>query len=266
MPSVESVDKSFVIVGGPSRSATDGVSAFLNLHDDVAAFSTAGLRPDRKPYYNDFKAAKKSCQPALSDNNLYNNYLKGKNLSSDIDKAKIIVLRRDHGEDTFEPLKSISDEYLETKLIYSLRRNLFNIFTSQAYNMLPRVEGSCETGRGAPITDWQIEQFHRNITRSFEMMAELIEKYPDDILLVDISHTEDPNFIAERRRYHQKILDFLGIESSFMQKQWIKELPPSNRRGPGEHESLQAFRLDNLKYTHTFDYLKDHKVFKMVTL
>ena len=200
-----------IIVGGPSRAGTNTVSAFLHLHDDITmyctpagafAFSAPGLWKQCQSVSGPARL-----QQAIRLNSRWPDIFSYKNkMVLDGMKTPIYGVRYDYAE---KMLEGKVDE-VPTYFVYCMR-NLKDLYLSQAFH------GFIKNG---------VEQFESNIQGSLDEVRKISKVFP-----IDVSEGAD----------YSGLIQWLGLEMTFYQKEWAEENPVTNR-AKGSYEAYMEFR------------------------
>jgi hypothetical protein len=238
--------KKFILIGGPSRSATNSVSMFLHLHDDVVIFGNgSGVHPvnEGMDFFGELlKVAYKGLQtPTIKNQDIRLQVItKNELLRDDIASMKdkpVFGLRWDYAETIFPMLLGImAKERRELKMVVTLR-NIFDVFKSQHHHNFIVLD----------IDNDPVIAFCRRVENSFIQLQYLKKKMSEKILFVDVT-------TPQARSEYIDILSFVGIEASDSQNDWIRDLPVTNDtiwegiKDPVEHDfsALEEMRLELL--------------------
>jgi len=212
--------KKFILIGGPSRSATNTISMFLHLHDDVVVYGTAaGLHPKNEGmnFFDKLIGRTKGIQTCVRKDVKAREHLVAKKdlLQNDIGLIReklVIALRWDYAESIFPLMLGIAHHHKrDLKMVVSLR-NIADVFKSQ-YNQKEAFLYS--------KTEDAIKTFNTRIENSFIILRDLKQKVADKLLFVDIT-------TSNAQYAYSAILDFIGIDYSELQDEWVRDLPTTN--------------------------------------
>ncbi len=248
---MDSIDK-FIVVGGPSRSGTNTIGAFLNLHEDIRGYSDANhveLGPDLITQLD----KQGTRQPAMCTHHPeFEDYLSHKN--NEDRSPRIVVLRLDYAETRpFEIIRESLD--MKVGLIYAVRADLFAVLCSQAWRGMINQKG----WGNKPITRDDLRQFEKRMLESFDAIKRLKSEYPGDVLIVDITNQ------FKARQYYEDILAFGGLSANQQQEKWMRLLPISNSGARSGNIVQEEYREWTEKHRYLDDelsVLREHEIYR----
>lgn len=246
--------ESLIVIGGPSRSGTNTIGAFLNLHEDVRGYSDANhirLGPDLIAQL-DKQGIR---QPAMCLHHPeFEDYLSHKN--NEDRSPRIVVLRLDYAETRpFELIRESLD--MTVKLIYALRADLFAVFCSQAWRGMVGGDWGDQ-----PITLDNLRHFIQRILESFGAIARLKSQYHDDVLIVDITNR------SKAGQAYGDILGFAGLDANRHQESWMRLLPISNagaRSGNIVQEEYREWTEKHRYLDNELSILREHEIYRCMS-
>ena len=211
--------KTFVIIGGASRSGTNSVSCFIQLNDNAVAFgSAAGPHPLNQKY--DFIKTlferRKGIQTPYVVNGYpdFEEYLQNKlerTIRDGVGDEEIISLRWDGGESIYPYMMGLVPKDVELKLIVCMRP-VFKIFRSQYFGGMLDTE-DVEQAKG---------KFRGRLNATYAHAEHIRSKMPEKVLFVDITG-------EHAVRDYGRILAFLELTANVYQLKWINQLPVTNK-------------------------------------
>jgi len=213
--------KTFVIIGGASRSGTNSVSCFIQLNDNAIAFgSAAGAHPlnQKQDFIKTLFEQRKGIQTPYVVNGYpdFEEYLQNKLeriIRDGVGDEEIISLRWDGGESIYPYMMGLVPKDVELKLIVCMRP-VFKIFRSQYCG------GMLDTKDVEPAK----RQFKIRLNATYKHAEHIRSKMPEKVLFVDITG-------EHAGRDYARIVPFLGLTPNALQFAWISQLPVTNKGG-----------------------------------
>ena len=212
----------FILIGGASRSGTNGISAFIHLHDEISIIHA--MEREQKFVLSKHDDLVEKCRTSkntiLSFGN--NDWMpifkeKRKKLQNGL-VPRIVGIRWDFSETQYNHFqKGVKSTVI--KMVYCMRP-LEAIFKSLWFNNFIRKDSVGEA----------VEEFEKKMVKSLDALAQIPSRYA-------IRIWESGSYLG--------LLNYLGLEPNELQKKWMEDVPVVNNTGPQKQDAYKEFK-DNL--------------------